>query len=117
MGGRFDRLRGPQEFIRGLATKPVAASGPFLIHRIENKGPARLGLVVPKRWVKQAVRRNQVKRWAREMLNQSTLSDSSYDVIVRVRRGLGVPGWSAGDRLRVRNELKVALIEAGFLQA
>lgn len=51
------------------------------------------------------------------MLNQSTLSDSSYDVIVRVRRGLGVPGWSAGDRLRVRNELKVALIEAGFLQA
>jgi ribonuclease P protein component len=47
-------------------------------------GLARLGLVIPKKAVRHAVRRNRIRRWARETfrLNQHRLP--SCDVVVRV---------------------------------
>lgn len=104
MAGRDDRLRQPGQFIEGLSTRPVIREGAFVIHVVQSSDHTRLGMVIPKRWIKQATRRNQIKRWVREAF-RSVLPQSPVHVIFRVRSGLGVAGWAKPDREGVRAQI------------
>lgn len=105
MVGRLFRLRQPGQFKSGLAVRPLAREGPFVVHVVSGTGPARLGMVIPKRWVKRAVHRNQIKRWTRELFKQM-MPNQATDVILRVRMPLGVRGWSISERRALRGQLE-----------
>lgn len=47
-------------------------------------GLARLGLVIPKRSVRHAVRRNVIRRWAREAFRQRQHCLPMTDIVLRV---------------------------------
>lgn len=47
-------------------------------------GHARLGLVIPKRAVRLAVRRNLIRRWAREAFRQHQHGLPACDIVLRV---------------------------------
>jgi ribonuclease P protein component len=47
-------------------------------------GLARLGLVIPKRSVRHAVRRNAIRRWAREAFRQRQHHLPAADIVLRV---------------------------------
>jgi ribonuclease P protein component len=47
---------------------------------------ARLGLVVPKKVVRQAVRRNRIKRLVREQFRLMAATLPPFDLVVRARR-------------------------------
>lgn len=47
-------------------------------------GLARLGLVIPKRSVRHAVRRNLIRRWTREAFRQRQHRLPSLDIVLRV---------------------------------
>lgn len=47
-------------------------------------GLARLGLVIPKRSIRHAVRRNAIRRWARESFRRRQHELPAVDVILRV---------------------------------
>jgi ribonuclease P protein component len=47
-------------------------------------GLARLGLVIPKRSVRHAVRRNLIRRWAREAFRQRQHCLPMTDIVLRV---------------------------------
>ncbi len=49
-----------------------------------DSGLARLGLVIPKRSVRFAVRRNTIKRWAREAFRHRQQSLPASDIVLRV---------------------------------
>ncbi|MEM6582675.1 MAG: ribonuclease P protein component [Pseudomonadota bacterium] len=54
-----------------------------------NSGPThRLGLVIAKKNVKQAVQRNRIKRVAREFFRQLPQSQPTMDVVLLTRRGI-----------------------------
>ncbi len=55
--------------------------------RRNNKPYARLGLAVPKRHIKLAVRRNRIKRLIRESFRSWQAKLVGWDVIVMVRSG------------------------------
>lgn len=48
-------------------------------------GQPRLGVVVPKRMVRLAVRRNAIKRWAREAFRRRQQRLPASDIIVHIR--------------------------------
>lgn len=116
MAGRDDRLRQPGQFIEGLSTRPVIREGAFVIHVAQSSDHTRLGMVIPKRWIKQATRRNQIKRWVREAF-RSVSPQSPVHVIFRVRSGLGVAGWAKPDREGVRAQILKAFGLFQTLQA
>ena len=79
---RAARMLHSSEFAASLRTRP-AARGSFLVvnhKRAENIPRARLGLIVPKRFLKKAVSRNAVKRVLREVFrtNQANLPAGNY---------------------------------------
>lgn len=47
-------------------------------------GLARLGLVIPKRSVRHAVRRNLIRRWTREAFRQRQHRLPATDIVLRV---------------------------------
>lgn len=51
-------------------------------------GLARLGLVIPKRSVRHAVRRNVIRRWAREAFRQRQHCLPMTDIVLRVHSSL-----------------------------
>ena len=59
--------------------------GPLEVITLPNDaGLARLGLVIPKRAVRRAVRRNLIRRWAREAFRQRQHSLPARDIVLRV---------------------------------
>lgn len=93
---RSVRLVHPDEYQRALRTRPRARSSHFFCHLVPSldqlnaTGYSRLGLIVPKRMAKQAVRRNATKRIIREAfrLNQHVLPEG--DIVIRLKSPLPV---------------------------
>lgn len=55
----------------------------------QEAGPARLGLAIGKRHVRRAVRRNRIKRVAREAFRQRRGDLPAVDIIILARGGAG----------------------------
>ena len=89
-------LNQPKDFTALLNQRPVATVGPFVLHLVLRPaestpvapGP-RLGMVLPKRMIRRAVARNQVKRWIRPLALR-VLGGHSVDLLVRVRGPLNL---------------------------
>ncbi|MFZ9139867.1 MAG: ribonuclease P protein component [Burkholderiaceae bacterium] len=85
-------LNQPKDFTVLLNERPVASVGPFVFHlRVRPieavpgvLGP-RLGMVLPKRMVRRAVARNQLKRWIRPLARR-VLDGHAVDLLVRVKK-------------------------------
>lgn len=72
-----------------FADAPIRASHPnfLILARPNNVGVARLGLVIPKKHVRKAHQRNQIKRIARETFRKEQHKLPAIDAIVLARRG------------------------------
>ena len=89
-------LNQPKDFTALLNQRPVASVGPFVLHlkpRLTEStfvapGP-RLGMILPKRMIRRAVARNQIKRWVRPLALR-VLEGHSVDLLVRVRGPLNL---------------------------
>lgn len=114
-------LTGQEDFGRLLSQRPAGSQGPFSIHLNVSPAPPeaviRLGFILPKKMMKRAVWRNQVKRWSRELLRHELgrlapdrLALVSVDILVRVRAKLGILSGPAGDE--ARNLLVVTFSQA-----
>lgn len=62
------------------------SNGVVLLARKKKQGTARLGIIVAKRDIPKAVRRNQCKRLIRETFRLSQPSLGNFDVIIMVKR-------------------------------
>lgn len=85
---RIDRLTLPWQFEDSLARRAILRSELFALHIVRNPAGWRLGLVVPKRYVPSAVRRNLIKRTWREAFRRARAgveAGAGYDLVVRVR--------------------------------
>ena len=97
-------LNQPKDFTALLSQRPVATAGPFVLHltprlvdsTLVPPGP-RLGMVLPKRMIRRAVARNQIKRWIRP-LACLVLEGHSVDLLVGVRGPLNLKDPSAKQR-------------------
>jgi RNase P protein component len=109
MGKREHRLQSPEAFRRALRSKPVARSGPVALYQVGLSEPGqRLGFVLPKRLVRSAVHRNQIKRWCRIFFQQDVLGQ---DLEMNLGRSLGwvVRVTSTVDRRWSRTDLKAEI--------
>lgn len=86
---KAQRLSTPAEFSSVFADAPLRVSHPsfLILARARTTDGARLGLIVPKKHVKRANRRNLVKRVARESFRLQQHNIPSVDAIVLARRG------------------------------
>ena len=79
---RAARMLQPSDFAATLRTRPVAKGSVLVLNhkRADPAERARLGLIVPKRFLKHAVSRNAVKRVVREFFrnNQHLLPPGTY---------------------------------------
>ena len=82
------RLTKTDEFSSVFGFKRAVRSPHFLLHyrpRVEGEGrDARLGVVVPKRLVKAAVRRNLIKRIGREQFRLLKPQLAAKDMVLRL---------------------------------
>lgn len=85
-----NRLKNASEF-SFVFEDAKAVHGRFftLLFRINDKNTARLGVVVSKKNVGQAVIRNRLKRVIRESFRQATEIVPKVDIIVLAKRGAG----------------------------
>lgn len=120
MGKRDHRLRSPEDFRRALRTRPLVRSGPIAIYRIDLDDQCRIGFVLPKKLVRSAVQRNQIKRWSRAyfrdvLKKHADLSapTRSFGLVVRVMAPLQKQ-WSRTVLIaEVRQPLSQAFIQVG----
>ena len=86
-------------FVLSFLTLDVVAE---VSHRSSGKDhPIFLGFVLPKKLVKRAVDRNQIKRWARILLSAQDLRQP-YAVVIKARTKMV---FVAATRCEVREEL------------
>ena len=84
--GRSERLAGKPAFARVLASRNRLQAGRFALLFSRNEGPAaRLGISVAKRFVKQAVSRNRIKRLIREIFRLHPVRIHALDLFVTLR--------------------------------
>ena len=79
----------------------------FMLHylpRTEIDAEARLGLVIGKKQVKSAVRRNLIKRLARETFRKLRAGLRGYDIVLRLHARP-----EAMDRRRLAGEISILL--------
>lgn len=88
---RAFRVTLPAHYRVSLSRRPILRSGRYSLHLVPHEPQWRLGLVVPRRFVKTAVRRNAVKRAWREAFRQrQPLWARQYlpqDLVVRLISG------------------------------
>lgn len=60
----------------------------LLLARVSETPESRLGLVIAKKNVRQAVQRNRIKRVARELFRQQPPASPPLDVVLLARRGI-----------------------------
>lgn len=95
---RCRRIRNRAEFEQVLKAASIANKW-FAIHAKENKtGVSRLGVVASKRIMPTAVSRNYAKRLMRETFRRNFSTDSTLDVVIRVKNKLD-PGNSMEGRM------------------
>ncbi|HEX7386770.1 MAG TPA: ribonuclease P protein component [Castellaniella sp.] len=104
------RLHRPSEYAAALKGRRIARGALFVVSspRSVASGPARLGLVVPKRQVPLAVNRNAIKRVVREAfrLRRAGLPDGDW-VFRMVSRP--APGSLTALKRQVRTEVDALL--------
>ncbi len=102
---RFDfpkryRLTKTDEYSSVFGFRRAIKSPNFLLHyrprsgelpEVDEYRPARLGVVVPKKLVKAAVRRNLIKRLAREQFRLLRPTLPSFDLVLRLAAKPGRP--------------------------
>lgn len=86
---KHQRLLKQTEFAVVFADAPLRASHPnfIILAKPNSVGCARLGLIVPKKHVRKANQRNQIKRFARETFRKEQHNLPAIDAIVLARRG------------------------------
>jgi len=87
--GKQQRLLNQALFSAVFADAPIRASHPnfLILARPNDLGIARIGLVIPKKHVRKANHRNQIKRIARETFRKEQHKLPAIDAIVLARRG------------------------------
>lgn len=121
MGKRDHRLRSPEDFRRGLRQRPVVRSGPVALYKIDIDDGCRIGFVLPKKLIRSAVQRNQIKRWSRALFRdllkrvpQGLLVSQPFGLIVRITQPLEKQ-WSRTVLAdRVRQPLSGAFSQLGL---
>jgi ribonuclease P protein component len=109
MGKRDDRLHGPAAFRQALMTRPVSRDGIFVVYKIPSQDGSRLGFVLPKKLVRTAVHRNQIKRWSRSVFRDpSNAASLDFVLVVRVKELLSNTSW----QLDGKHEIKRRLVQA-----
>lgn len=86
---RSASLRGAENYRLAFAARQGMRGRCLALHvrrrESEDKSP-RLGLVIGKRYCRQAVRRNLIKRLVREHFRKATRGLAAMDVVVRLHR-------------------------------
>lgn len=86
--GRDSRLTRPDEFKYCLDSRPFARSALFNMHwraTEEKLTTAKLGLIIPKRLIRSAVRRNTIKRVIREAFRLNRLRLPPGQLVFRLK--------------------------------
>ncbi|GAB3283648.1 ribonuclease P protein component [Parahaliea aestuarii] len=88
--GKTSRLLTARDYSRVFDGAEARASHKhvLLLAKQNDRPGHRLGLVVAKKNVRQAVQRNRVKRLAREMFRQAGAQPPYMDVVLLARRGI-----------------------------
>lgn len=107
MGKRIGRLQTPEAFRRALMTRPLSRSGGFSVYTIPTDEVDRLGFVLPKKLVRRAVQRNQIKRWSREIIRTRRLDATpTLAFVVRVHTVFPMPQWHQTGKKDARQALE-----------
>lgn len=81
--GLISCVRSAKDFSALLGSRHRSRGGAFALHLLPSQAlQSRLGLIVPKKLVKSAVRRNTIKRWSRVLMREH--AKDPCDVLVRV---------------------------------
>ena len=88
--GKARRLLNATDYSRVFDGAEARASHKhlLLLAKTNDEPGHRLGLVIAKKNVRQAVQRNRVKRVAREVFRQLPQDEPTLDVVLLARRGL-----------------------------
>ena len=78
------RLLKTDEFSSVFRLRPWRRSAHFVVYGRETGGPARLGLVIGKKFAPRAVTRNLVRRMAREAFRTQRASFDGFDLLLRL---------------------------------
>jgi ribonuclease P protein component len=86
---RAARLRSGKDFKRGLKARRCGSGRWFTASAVANQGDvARLGIVIGRRVLPQATRRNRIKRVTREHFRKLAAGFGPVDVVIRLRTRL-----------------------------
>lgn len=114
MSKRIGRLQTPEAFKRALMTKPLSRFGGFLVYTIPSDDIDRLGFVLPKKLVRRAVQRNQIKRWSREIIRTMKTNESPTTAfVVRVNTAFSMPDWHEKGKRQAKEALH-QMFQKGF---
>jgi ribonuclease P protein component len=80
------RLLKTDEFSSVFRLRPWARTEHFVLYGRPNGAPARLGLVIGKKFAPRAVTRNLVRRLAREAFRQRRAELHGWDIVVRLHK-------------------------------
>lgn len=113
MGKRDDRLHSAETYKAVLTIRPVVKTGSCVVYKAPSPDGMRLGFVVPKKLVKYAVQRNQIKRWARALFRaKKSLMTEDVVLIVRVTTAQPKSDWRALGQQRFKQDLCLAMERA-----
>lgn len=113
MGKRDDRLHSPQVFQQALMTRPVAKIGSCVVYKIPSSEGMRLGFVLPKKLIRYAVQRNQIKRWARALFRRQTpMTGQGFALVLRVNASVPKAQWCSDGRTKLRQDVAMAMKKA-----
>lgn len=113
MGKRDDRLHSPQAYQQALMTRPVAKVGPCVVYKIPSSEGLRLGFVLPKKLIRYAVQRNQIKRWARALFRRRRpMTHQAFALVLRVNAPIPKAQWLVGGRTKLRQDVSMAMEKA-----
>lgn len=105
------RLRKAAEFSNVFSVRPKR-SDHFLIYIKKNdQKQARLGLTISKRFCKYAVKRNLIKRIAREIFRNSNTSLKNFDILIRLQKSFDLPN----QKISCRDLKKNCFTELSYL--
>lgn len=97
------RLRKATEFSNVFSVRPKRSDHFFIYIKKNGQKQARLGLTISKRFCKYAVKRNLIKRIAREIFRNSHISLKSVDVLIRLQKSFDLPNQKISCRDLKRN--------------
>jgi ribonuclease P protein component len=113
MGKRDDRLHSSEIFKQALMTRPISRNGSVMVYRISMSAGVGLGFILPRKLIRSAVMRNQIKRWARAILREhesSQIQPSAF--VIRVTQPLSKTMWQTPSRQTWKNQFKAVFMTA-----